>query len=566
MNKLIKRAKPTDESFREFHILMEQCSDLLQRQVEEKAELQELEQFMKELVLNQEQDGMWRMIFSEDIPYDARVCYWKYPTILFTSSMINFKLKYPHEANRLKGFKEALFMALDAVEKGRLTGHGFDSFNFRIDALKTLLQAEVMKFIKAYPLMHKEFNEMIHLNLSEIERNLKEGTTRFDFNCEFRLRMEEIVAMAYDSKEVYLFVYGTLMSNYRQGRTYLDGADFKGKATLNGFALYDLGYYPGIVEDLDGRVKGELYSVSKSKLPQIDNYEAEGTLYKRKVVKINAENGEGVEAYVYVYNKSVEGRAKIDFKEQPWFQGIADISRNYVWYACYGSNINKERFMKYINQCTDKTPPKDEKPMIIEHPIYFANRSRRWSDKGVAFLDISRKGMCYGKRYLVTREQFEEIHDQEGNYKLWYNKSFDLGSDAGIPIKTITHAPRDLEENIPSSDYLKVIKTGIQATYPNLAEADIDAYLLERFLKKEEINLLTFLRSQEHGVTVQVIEEGLGMGISKTVESISILKETGIIRQDGRSITAGEPWNSADAVYYTIRDKREAIDKLIYNN
>lgn len=35
---------------------------------------------------------------------------------------------------------------------------------------------------------------------------------------------------------------------------------------------------------------------------------------------------------------------------------------NYVWYACYGSNISKMRFMDYINRCRDTTPPVEDRP------------------------------------------------------------------------------------------------------------------------------------------------------------------------------------------------------------
>jgi len=42
---------------------------------------------------------------------------------------LNFKLKYPNKSNILEGDKDTLFMALYAMEKGGLSGNGFDSFN-----------------------------------------------------------------------------------------------------------------------------------------------------------------------------------------------------------------------------------------------------------------------------------------------------------------------------------------------------------------------------------------------------------------------------------------------------
>ena len=139
-------------------------------------------------------------------------------------------------------------------------------------------------------------------------------------------------------------------------------------------------------------------------------------------------------------------------------------------------------------------------------------------------------------------KQFEEIHDQEGRNDRWYNESVDLGSEGGIPVKTITHYPYGLKENIPSSSYLEVIRKGIHVVYPKLTKIDIDVYLFERFLKVEEKKLLIFLRKQEHGVTIQKIAEGLNMCISKTIETICILRDVGLIRQDGRSVEAGAAW------------------------
>ncbi|MGH4124346.1 MAG: hypothetical protein ACREV6_15575 [Clostridium sp.] len=91
--------------------------------------------------------------------------------------------------------------------------------------------------------------------------------------------------------------------------------------------------------------------------------------------------------------------------------------------------------------------------------------------------------------YLITREQFDSIHEQEGKHPSWYDKAEILGSKAGIPIITITNSKRLKEDVMPSDDYIEVIKKGIQGTYPDMAELDIDAYLMRRFLKNIEQNI-----------------------------------------------------------------------------
>lgn len=574
MKKLLNKANPGEKAFNEFSTLIKEYKELFIRQVERKADVKELVEIMEEFIYNQDQDGYWRLIYSEDMPFDAKIEYWKYPTILFTSIMISFKLNHSKLCNMIKGFDETLLRALDIIERGKLTGHGYSSFNFKLSALKTLLQADVMKFIELYPEENKAFTDLIYSNRSEILKLLKGGKTRFDFNEEFSLRIEEVLNNMSGKKEVYLFVYGTLMKNNRHKQSYLDNADYKGECTLDGYSLYDLGYYPGIVEDEDCKVKGELYAIPQNKLPEIDIYEAEGFLYNRTLVQVYSEKHELVEAYVYIYNQSVTGKSIVAFHNQPWFEGVTEVNRNYVWYACYGSNINKERFMKYINGdktrvgihkdgCRDKTPPVEEKPYILEHPIYFANHSGRWDNKGVAFLDIYKKGRCYGKMYLITKEQFKEIHQQEGQGSDWYNEIVNLGFEDGIPIQTITHTLRYYEDTIPSNAYLDVIKKGIQDTYPSLKEVDIDAYLIEKYLDKDKINILTYLRNQDHGVTIQKITDVLNKDIKSVISIINDLKGTELIKQDGRSIRVGIAWDSSEAVYYTMPDRRDVIDKVL---
>jgi hypothetical protein len=156
---------------------------------------------------------------------------------------------------------------------------------------------------------------------------------------------------------------------------------------------------------------------------------------------------------------------------------------NYVWYACYGSNINGLRFFLYIqggshffdgikitNQgCFDQRLPIQMKPFLFKHPIYFAKYSTTW-EGGVAFLDITKKGFSYGKAYLVTEEQFKSIMKQEGT---WYPIEVDLGILDGYPIKTFTGIHEDL--NKPSFSYINTIKNGLIDL--GISESEINTYL-----------------------------------------------------------------------------------------
>ena len=108
----------------------------------------------------------------------------------------------------------------------------------------------------------------------------------------------------------YVFVYGTLMRNQRN-HGYLEEATYIGDGSLEGYGIYDLGRYPGIIEG-HGTVYGEGYQVTKETEKRVDYLEEEGDLYLKKPEMVRLDNGETVLAMVYVYNKSVFGCKKLE--------------------------------------------------------------------------------------------------------------------------------------------------------------------------------------------------------------------------------------------------------------
>ena len=112
------------------------------------------------------------------------------------------------------------------------------------------------------------------------------------------------------------------------------------------------------------------------------------------------------------------------------------MNDKYVWYACYGSNLNEERFLRYIkggicefngrsyDGCTDKSDPIADKPVIIPHKLYFGNSSGAWGGGGVAFINPrwDSEQSTWGRMYLITEEQFEQIHIAEGPGPDWYGE------------------------------------------------------------------------------------------------------------------------------------------------
>ncbi|HHV65924.1 MAG TPA: gamma-glutamylcyclotransferase [Peptococcaceae bacterium] len=114
-----------------------------------------------------------------------------------------------------------------------------------------------------------------------------------------------------------VFVYGTLMKGYENHRYYLAQAEYLGKGEIEGYALYAVSSFPGIVPEKGEKVKGELYRVDSDTLVELDILEGEGSLYLRKMVKVTMDQ-KTVEAWVYIWNGETRGKKKINYDDQPW--------------------------------------------------------------------------------------------------------------------------------------------------------------------------------------------------------------------------------------------------------
>ena len=281
-----------------------------------------------------------------------------------------------------------------------------------------------------------------------------------------------------------IFVYGTLMKNHRNHH-YLTEAVLIDKCIIENYALYELGSYPGIVPAANSMVLGELYQVEPGTLEILDKLENEGSEYiRRRVTAVCATcTIDGV--FTYVYDYPVQKENLLPFKSQPWRNGT---QQSYVWYAAYGSNLLYDRLMTYINGgicrynrrfhtgTTVKNPPIASHPVTIPYLLYFGNNSQTWGGGGVCFLDIATPGRTLGRMYLITENQFKEIHHQEGLHKNWYPDAVDLGTYLDVPVRTITNSvKRSIQK--PDQSYLDVFMQGLRETYPEMTEIELGSYV-----------------------------------------------------------------------------------------
>jgi hypothetical protein len=215
----------------------------------------------------------------------------------------------------------------------------------------------------------------------------------------------------------------------------------------------------------------------------------------------------------------IDKKAALEAKNEKDFVNLKNDERflsltNLVWYASYGLNLCSRRFMGYIEGgqpegassfhpgCRDKTPPKDDQPIKIFYPLYFARESPNWDGKGVAFIGLEKEetDIALGRMYLVTEQQFIDVVSQENDeaeisvdfqevkqqgsmvfHESWYGNIVYLGEQDGFPIYTFTSGKNIVMEApvAPSPQYLKYIISGLKEVYP-VTDEDIVKYLMTK--------------------------------------------------------------------------------------
>jgi len=119
-----------------------------------------------------------------------------------------------------------------------------------------------------------------------------------------------------------LFVYGTLRSGgaHEMARFLRANSEFLGAAELPGAALYIVGQHPGVVRTTKAKstVKGELFELNdESVLARLDRYEdcdlesPDDSEYLRRQRLVRLGKSRKVRAWVYEYNRSVDGLAPL---------------------------------------------------------------------------------------------------------------------------------------------------------------------------------------------------------------------------------------------------------------
>jgi len=188
-----------------------------------------------------------------------------------------------------------------------------------------------------------------------------------------------------------------------------------------------------------------------------------------------------------------------------------------LWYAAYGSNLSRERFLVYLDGgvpahspnptpqpgARDASPPTGEWTGEIDAELYFGASSQRWGGGGVAFLDVDRTTWTRAqprarmRAYRISLAQLEDVFGQENGLdspptididallasgrldalSTRYGRLAIVGTHDGAPLITITSAARQ-PTNGPSFAYARTIIGGLVDAF-DLTIAEATAYLAE---------------------------------------------------------------------------------------
>jgi len=109
-----------------------------------------------------------------------------------------------------------------------------------------------------------------------------------------------------------VFVYGTLLAGEPNSRLLARAQRIGDARTEEGFALFDLGAFPGMVRAREGIVVGELYEVDRETLAALDRLEGHPSFYRRTAITLASPmDAEPVWTYL-LRPEQVAGRIRIE--------------------------------------------------------------------------------------------------------------------------------------------------------------------------------------------------------------------------------------------------------------
>ena len=301
--------------------------------------------YVASLMEQQEEKGHWSVFPDRTASADICVDYIYHSTYLACAFLMAFMLRYPSVVEQIPGYAVMLAKGLDAATGRKFLG-AFGDEKIRYETIELFIQSGLREFMMLHPETCPSFSKLVRNILVETQARLgSESTSRelsgdlssgnviqnkglspeyrggesmSSLSADLIGKMTEMMTDQSIPGGTLVFVYGTLMTGRANHRHFMTGAVSVGAGELYGYAMYDLGAYPGIKPSRKDTVKGELFLVDGRTLGHLDMLEGNGSLYDRVNVEVRGESADALLAQTYSYCGPVRADRKVKKGDQPW--------------------------------------------------------------------------------------------------------------------------------------------------------------------------------------------------------------------------------------------------------
>ncbi|AGE72215.1 hypothetical protein SacN8_11355 [Sulfolobus acidocaldarius N8] len=255
----------------------------------------------------------------------------------------------------------------------------------------------------------------------------------------------------------YIFVYGSLRFGFELNH-FLKNSRFVGLGLVEGYKMYDLGSYPGVVRG-DSVVHGEVYEINDELLNVLDEVEdyrgSPDDLYIREKVRVYFDDKRKYyldNVYIYVYNQDITGRDVIVDGDYSKYVGTSAIFN----YFAYAENTNDEILKaRGVTKIFKKIPV-----YLPDYKIVF-NVECKWGY--CANLTKYENGRVCGYLLMILEDELNLLDSAEKHLVRYIREVFKVYDNNGKEYYACAYvAPNISGEHNPTDEYKRYILEGLK--------------------------------------------------------------------------------------------------------
>lgn len=256
---------------------------------------------------------------------------------------------------------------------------------------------------------------------------------------------------------LYLFVYGSLRYGFELHH-FLKDSRYVGFGYTEGFKMYDLGSYPGVIKG-DGVIWGEVYEIDENllrKLDEIEDYRGrEDDLYVRSKTRVYFDQKRKYyldNVYLYVYNQDISYRDEIESGDYAAYVGMPRVINYFAYAENTNLNVLKERGVKKIL--------KEIKAVLPGYKMIFNIKCKYGYCANIKEFEGGR--IC-GYVYVMFEDDLNFLDKAEEHLIRYVRETFKVVDENGKEYFGLAYVSDYKEgEEKPSEEYVKAIVEGVR--------------------------------------------------------------------------------------------------------